>query len=128
MSEPSPRIVGVVFGVCPMGCGQTLQVDAIGTVSCYAPTCPRPDALALILQDRETEHVVTIHPDGSWTLRHPLRERLLDELEKCQLHRDMVALQLGKAQQPGRYRVEKNVLRPPGRRSYSWEPVGDAQL
>jgi hypothetical protein len=118
-----------VAGYCPMGCGQTLGTDAAGQVFCWHQDCVRPDAVALILDQSEVEHLVTVQPDHSWTVRHPLRERIQEELEKCALHRDMVVLGLADTKNPGQYRVTKNVLRPPGRRAYSWEPVsGHAQL
>lgn len=48
-----------VKGFCPMGCGQTLSVMGGGYLTCRRLDCPRPDAVAEILDDRETEHVVT---------------------------------------------------------------------
>lgn len=103
--EDTPaRIVGIVYGFCPQGCGQTLQVDGIGTVSCYAPSCPRPDSVHLLLQDPETEHLVMVGEFG-YTIQHPLRERVHGELFECSVHAevsDTVDMYMG---EPGRYRV-----------------------
>ncbi|MFJ6730019.1 DUF6085 family protein [Streptomyces sp. NPDC091281] len=76
-----------VAGNCPMGCGETLQRQAaVGTLICTAAACPRPDAVAHILREREIEHIVQFDADG-FTIRHPLRERLDDALMQCELHR-----------------------------------------
>ena len=92
-----------VAGYCPMGCGSTLFVAAGGYVTCSYPPCPRPDAVADLLADRETGHVVRIGPD-EFTVRHPLRERLGDELMRCRLHTEIAASD-GPPVVPGRYRV-----------------------
>jgi hypothetical protein len=76
-----------------MGCGQTLlltdedsaQSDGLAvTVCCGNPECPRPHAVAEIIADAETEHLVTF-TESDWTIKHPLRERLNDALLKCEL-------------------------------------------
>lgn len=72
-------------GYCPMGCGQTLFVAAGGYITCARLTCPRPDAVASLLEDQETDHVVAFGLIG-FTIRHPLRERLGDALMGCDLH------------------------------------------
>lgn len=90
-------------GYCPMGCGATLFVDAGGFVTCSYVHCPRPDAVAELLRDWETEHVAELRED-EFTLRHPLRERLDDGLFACKLHARIAALD-GPPRTPGRYRV-----------------------
>jgi hypothetical protein len=82
-----------ITGYCPMGCGETLIRDRllnvvpgapIGAIRCNAPDCPRPTAVAEILADPETEHVVVLD-HGGFSVKHPLRERLDDELLGCWL-------------------------------------------
>jgi hypothetical protein len=72
-------------------------------VTCRFLGCPRPDAVAQILEDHESEHVVEF---GEWTftVRHPLRERLDDELMRCELHQWIADLS-GPPVQLGRYRA-----------------------
>lgn len=101
------RIVGIVYGSCPMGCGQTLQVDTLGNVTCYSQGCPRPDAVAVLLADVETEHLVQVGEFG-YTIQHPLKERLEGQLFECPAAAavsDEVARRL---QRPGVFRVEFN--------------------
>jgi hypothetical protein len=87
-----------------MGCGETLQRHAaVGAIICMAATCPRPDAVARILRDQETEHIVQFDEDG-FTIRHPLRERLDDALMQCELHRFCVSLPGPPREGSGRYR------------------------
>lgn len=91
-----------VAGFCPMGCGETLFLGAGGHVTCSLLKCPNPCAADGLLQDRETEHVVSYSEDGRWNAQHPLRERLNGALLDCPIHR---ALASALPRQPGRYRV-----------------------
>lgn len=92
-----------VHGNCPMGCGETLFLGEGGFVTCSAVNCPRPDAAARLLADRETEHIVRLRGTG-FAITHPLRERLDAELEDCPLHAFLSDLD-GPPRAPGRYRV-----------------------
>lgn len=92
-----------VAGFCPMGCGGTLAVGEGGALFCEAGRCPRPSAAAEILADPEAHHVVAVTGDG-WLGKHPLRERLDDELLSCDLADAMIE---GVFPPPGLYRVEK---------------------
>lgn len=67
-----------------MGCGETLGVTTHGEAVCMSPACPRPTAVHELLDDAETEHVVTLH-DEHFTVMHPLRERLDTGLFACQM-------------------------------------------
>ena len=102
-----------VTGSCPMGCGHTLFLADGGFITCSYVHCPRPDAVADLLADTETEHIVEFRPD-TFTVRHPLRERLDDALMDCQLHNHIQGLD-GPPAQPGRYRARHNGLR------WTWE-------
>lgn len=104
-----------IDGYCPMGCGQTLFV-ASGHIHCSLSNCPRPAAVAEILDDREVEHLVTFS-DTAFTVRHPLRERLDDALMQCQLHEHIAGLS-GPPVQSGRYRALAE-----GPDEWSWWPV-----
>lgn len=105
-----------VQGYCPMGCGSTLALGEDGHVTCSLDRCPRPDAVTEILDDRETEHLVTFS-ETAFTVRHPLRERLDDALMACQLHEHIAGLS-GPPIEPGRYRALAE-----GPDEWSWWPV-----
>ena len=68
-----------------MSCGEVLILGEAGQVQCTNPGCPRPLAVCELLADPEAEHVVILTRTG-FTIRHPLRERLDDELMRCPLH------------------------------------------
>ena len=87
----------------PMGCGQTLFVLTGNHIMCDNPTCPDYTAVNDILADPETEHIVTLDHDD-FAIKHPLRERIGDELLGCQLHISIAALD-GPPAPPGTYRV-----------------------
>jgi hypothetical protein len=107
-----------VEGYCPMGCGKTLFAGSGGYITCGRIECPRPDAVATLLEDRETEHVVMFSLTA-FTVRHPLRERLDDALMECQLHEYIAALD-GPPVEPGRYRAREAAGK------WSWERVPSA--
>lgn len=91
-----------IAGFCPMCGGATLAYVG-GHITCSGATCPRPDAVDLILRDREREHIVAIGHSG-FVVRHPLRERIGDALLNCNLHKWIAEL-AGPPRKPGRYRV-----------------------
>ncbi len=89
-----------VRGWCPMGCGETLYLLTHGDVRCARGGCPRPTAVAELLAEQETEHIVDVFPSGTFTVQHPLRERLDGGLRECRLGNHVVAV----PPPPGRYR------------------------
>lgn len=94
-----------VAGCCPQGCGETLQRrGSDGVVWCGARDCPRPDSVHLVLQDPETEHVVSVGEFG-YTIQHPLRERVHGALFECSVHADVSNTVDERMGEPGRYRV-----------------------
>jgi hypothetical protein len=96
-----------VEGNCPMGCGRTLHVEeatAANKVICWGAECSDPLAAHKILGDSETEHVVRFD-GGGFTVRHPLRERLGDELMNCRLHLFCVSLPGPPEGRPGTFRA-----------------------
>lgn len=76
-----------VQGYCP-ACGQQkLHVHSeVGMIHCLNPKCPDSGAANKILQDPEVEHVVTFKGEGSWVTRHPLKERVGNQLVECEVH------------------------------------------
>lgn len=92
-----------INGFCPMGCGWTLASNEDGNVICLHANCPRPTAVGEILGHKETEHVVRFLAT-SFTVRHPLRERLDDELMECPLGAHLASLS-GPPVRPGTYRA-----------------------
>lgn len=96
-----------IDGYCPMGCGRTLVLEATGAVTCTWFSCPDPDAVAKLLAvPPEVDHVVEFHPDDTFTLVHPIRERIdRPDLTSCEVFTDLVALPCPPVG-PGRYRVE----------------------
>jgi hypothetical protein len=111
-----------VAGFCPMGCGESLLVDQDGRMVCCAADCPRPDTLAVILGNPETEHLVQVGLTA-YTIQHPLRERAESLLFSCPVHAyvsDTVHLHMGT---PGLYRVAPYLQ---GDGAVRWERIGDA--
>ena len=96
-----------VRGYCPMGCGETLFVAEGGWITCSYLHCPNPTALADILDENEPHHIVTLAND-TFTIRHPLRERIGNDLEKCGLHAYLAGLD-GPPYCLGRYRVFERI-------------------
>lgn len=92
-----------IRGFCPMGCGETLFVGAVGHITCSFQDCGHPTAVDELLADRETEHVVKLSATD-FTVRHPLHERLDDALMTCDLHA-WIASRPGPPAKPGTYRV-----------------------
>lgn len=88
---------------CPMGCGQTLHLMPGGLVACLSKRCPDPAAARKILSDPEHRDVVVFGED-SFTVLHPLRERLGD-LFACQIHNACTRLDGPPEGQTGRYRA-----------------------
>ncbi len=104
-----------VQGFCPMGCGRTLFLGAGGHVTCAYLPCPRPGAVDEILATRESEHLVTFGPEG-FSILHPLKERLDEDLLECALHEYLSSLS-GPPFQLGRYRAVK------GDQDWLWQEV-----
>lgn len=105
-----------IKGYCPMGCGETLMLGSDQYVGCSHADCPRPDAAGLILADQETEHLVQFSEE-TFTVIHPLRERLDDALLDCQLHAYCASLD-GPPLTPGLYRALDDGD------DWAWEPAG----
>lgn len=115
-----------VYGWCPMGCGETLFLAAQGVVECVKVDCPDSLAVTALLADREMEHVVTFQGDG-WQAKHPIRERIADELLSCPIGDAVkIMIQHGVDGLPedlvhhGIYRVYRSPIGPGG---WAWEDL-----
>jgi hypothetical protein len=106
-----------VRGFCPMGCGETLHLGEGDFVYCGKLSCPNPSAVSDILDEKETEHVVTFTLTD-FVIRHPLKERCGDELVKCDLTKALS--RMGPPQVMGRYRA----LKTPGKDHWHMERLG----
>ena len=110
MSAPNPDYERL-RGRCPMGCGETLFIGSGGFITCSYTACPNPSAVSdLLLDHADPWHIVNIG-DDSWTIAHPIRERLDGELFECPLHAFMATLD-GPPRKPGRYQVHGNAAGP----------------
>ena len=95
--------MSALVGYCP-ACGrETLYQGMGGHITCGHLECPRPTAVDELLQDRETDHIVYLG-EHTFTVRHPLRERIGDELLDCQLHSWIADLD-GPPAVPGKYQA-----------------------
>jgi hypothetical protein len=77
-----------IKGFCP-ACGQDeLYVSHLRCrLGCSNPVCPDPDAADKLLADNETHHIVRFDPnDEVFDIKHPIRERIDDELFDCSIH------------------------------------------
>lgn len=73
-----------IVGYCP-SCGEPeLSVISGGLIMCQNSACSGKTVVTALLNERETGHIVVIDR-GSWSAKHPLRERLNDELLDCAL-------------------------------------------
>jgi hypothetical protein len=104
-----------VQGYCPMGCGRTLFLASGGYITCARDKCPDPGAASDLLADAEHEHIAVLGED-TFSIQHPLRERLNGELFECPLHAYVSELD-GPPRRPGRYRVRQSGDR------FSWETL-----
>lgn len=91
---------------CP-ACGHQSLVIAAGRIACAYEACPEPDAAHRILSEPEILHVFRIHGDQTFTVRHPLIERLDNRLMECRLANVLQhVLHYSPTQpEPGDYRV-----------------------
>lgn len=118
------RVTLLTGAKCPMGCGSTLEANDLGTLRCFAQDCPRPEAAELVLSTTETEHLVLIGPPMfSYTIQHPLRERLEGQLFQCPTAAEVSDTVHQHMEEPGVYRVIRG-----GDRQLHWELIGDAHV
>lgn len=114
-----------IEGYCPMGCGSTLVLADSGTrgrasIVCSWARCPNPTAVADLLSERETEHLVTLADDSTFTVQHPLRERVAGGLLSCTVHVHAAELPVA-SRRPGTYRVRVSGSSSGGDPVWAWE-------
>lgn len=84
-------VTGDVIGFCPACGSPELSLLDTGHLHCGNVDCVQRTAPHQLLQDSETDHIVRIEthwPEAhrlSYTLRHPLIERLGDGIMSCHL-------------------------------------------
>lgn len=80
-----------VWGFCPYGCGQTLIVRSdTGIIKCQKDDCPNAASVTALLIRAIPEHIVNFK-DGGFSLKHPLKERVDDNLFECSIHLNIAA-------------------------------------
>jgi Family of unknown function (DUF6085) len=102
---------------CP-ACTDPVGVNRLGKLVCRNAGCSRPTAAEEILSETELGHIIDIG-DISWSMKHPLVERIRDELLKCDFIQYMKNTG-GPPQPPGRYRVTETAGG-----SWNWERLPD---
>lgn len=81
-----------IDGFCPMCGKRSLAVEVslvrgpTARVRCYHPDCPDPEGIDKLMQDSEVHHILDVNEWQTWTLKHPLRERINGNLFECPLH------------------------------------------
>lgn len=70
-----------------------------------APQDTRDLVRDLVADPMQHEHVIDVREDGGWTLRHPLSERLTEDLFSCVVAGRVNDLGLDSMPEPGRYAV-----------------------
>lgn len=90
-----------IEGHCPM-CAASLVRDLSGVILCSeANECPDPLAASEVLRDTELEHIVEIDRIGGYRVKHPIRERIADEILNCAIHEQLGVVRV----EAGRYRA-----------------------
>jgi hypothetical protein len=109
-------------GKCPMGCGRTLHYSSgSGFVVCMNKDCPDDGAVNKLLADPEAGHIVVLN-EFDFDLKHPLRERIDDELFDCHVYRVLTAAK-APPQALGRWRVTDTTGDDP--KAWTWERVAE---
>jgi hypothetical protein len=88
-----------------MGCGRTLYLASTGNIVCSRFKCPDHLAVTRILDNKETEHIVKFEDGDRFTVKHPLRERIEDDLMNCELCAYLEGLSFAPVEAPGTYRA-----------------------
>lgn len=104
-----------------MGCGKTLFVGNGGHITCSWVQCPNPAAVDEILANAETEHIVEIvgNKPPEVRVKHPLRERVNDELFECELYAECLSVMHSRRPiKSGTYRVRRT-----DRVGWNWEEI-----
>lgn len=102
MTLQGEKLIGIY---CP-SCGEATLDVVERVIVCTSSTCERPMAASEILaQAEEKYHVVTV-TETSFTIMHPLNERLDNKLHECDLHRQLQGMP-GPPGPPGKYKASR---------------------
>lgn len=97
-------MIAIVRGYCP-ACGLgSLVLGDDNRIVCVTADCSRRDAVDKILDEGETEHIVRFE-ERAFSVKHPLRERVEDDLFTCTLHTYLASLPVRPVETSGVYRV-----------------------
>lgn len=95
---------------CP-ACGEDRlhRIEKTGELRCMSDRCTAPGAASELLSSRETEHIMSLDTrEGTVIIKHPLRERIADDLFSCDVLGDVMKTLSGKfPKENGRYRITK---------------------
>lgn len=97
----------IIPGNCPMGCGATLRLNRY-QIECSNRNCADRDAVAKLLADSESEHVISVTEEDGFTVKHPLRERIDDGLFACRLLDEFLETYEGRPITMGHHRVTRD--------------------
>lgn len=114
-----------VTGHCP-ACGRSsLFLSPAGEVICTHLGCNRPDTVTRLIADpNPLEHIVVLD-HITFSVRHPIAERIDDALMSCSLHPWLQALP-GPPAPPGRYRATEDHAATPDQPRWRLERTTDA--
>jgi hypothetical protein len=113
----SDNVVTFVAGACPACGARALAVDQSGALTCLEQECPRPTALAELLElEQGPRHIVELDEDAH-AVQHPMVERLDEGVFTCGLYQ-WLTLQPGSPKPPGRYVVTGLLLN-----ELQWDPI-----
>lgn len=85
-------------------CGGSLFLASGGYVTCSRADCPNPTAVSDLLIDHMARHHVVVLRDDTFSIEHPVRERLTGTLLSCGLHEELSDAS-GPPLKPGTYHV-----------------------
>ena len=107
-----------VIGYCPMCSGETLGLDGLGEIICTNADCPDRLAVTKLLRNRQSEHIVVFHSDDTFSVQHPMKERIDGKLHLCRLRQELSASGTP-PMPPGRYIAHQAHHR------WTFERIGD---
>lgn len=85
-------------------CGGSLFLASGGYVTCSRSDCPNPTAISDLLIDHMQPHHTVVLGDNTFSIEHPIRERIDGTLLTCSLHQELSEAG-GAPLRPGTYRV-----------------------
>ena len=100
-----PACGGIDLGLIPSHSPDIVNSGDFWELRCLYEGCPDPEAAAKLLSNPEIHHIVQFQ-DDSFTVKHPLRERIDDNLFDCSVYSVVVeAVEDGRVNPTGAWRV-----------------------